>query len=840
MPQSNRPRGRDKNITGQGKSVFRRGSGNGGGPVGGPSMNGRPSASSGSGSSNNQSRPGGFGRSSGGVTRAGGSKGGIIAIIVAVVALLGGGGGVLGGLFGGGNSTPTPPQNNTGTVISSLGSLGGLSDILGGATSFSGSNVSSGWDTKANTGTLDTTVAKGVRDRYTDIVGNGKDTVTVMVYMCGTDLESKNGMASSDLAEMCAATLSDKVNVLIYTGGCKQWKTKGISNSVNQIYKIEDGKLNCIVKDDGAKGMTDPKTLSSFIKWCAKKYPADRNELIFWDHGGGSVSGFGYDEKDTKSGSMTLSGINTALSDSKMKFDFIGFDACLMATTENALMLTKYGDYMIASEESEPGIGWYYTDWLDQISKNTSTPTIEIGKTIVDGFVDTCARKCPGQKTTLSVVDLAELEKTVPASFKDFASSTLDLLKSDEYKAVSDARSGTREFASSSKLDQVDLIHLANNINTTEGKALAKALLGAVKYNRTSSDMSNSYGLSIYFPYQKANKVDSAVKTYEAIGLDGEYAECIREFASLETCGQIATGGTASPFGSLFSSITGGSSAGATSSAPSSDMIGSLLGGFLGGSSGSTGSSGGIGSLIGGLSGSNTSFLTSILSGRSIPEVSDYIAKNSFDTEALKWEKSGKTYKMALAEDQWKLVHDLELNVFLNDGEGYIDMGLDNVFEFTDKGELLGEFDGTWLAINDQPVAYYHVSTVDDGENYTITGRVPCKLNGDRANLILVFDNANPYGYVAGATRDYVEGETETIAKNTGALENGDRIDFVADYYDYAGNYVDNYMIGEQLTVNGELTISNVYINEDETPATAAYRFTDIYNQYYWTPDIPR
>ena len=134
------------------------------------------------------------------------------------------------------------------------------------------------------------------------------------------------------------------------------------------------------------------------------------------------------------------------------KFDFIGFDACLMATVENALMLEQYGDYLIGSEETEPGVGWYYTNWLTELSKNPSKPTVEIGKRIVDDFVDVCNQRCPGQKTTLSVVDLAELKATVPVELTDFARSTNELIKNKEYKQVSNARYNTREFAQSSKI----------------------------------------------------------------------------------------------------------------------------------------------------------------------------------------------------------------------------------------------------------------------------------------------------------------------------------------------------------------------------------------------------
>ena len=145
-----------------------------------------------------------------------------------------------------------------------------------------------------------------------------------------------------------------------------------------------------------------------------------------------------------------------------------------------------------------------------------------------------CAAKCRGQGTTLSMVDLAEFAAAVPDKMTKFADSISELLKNKEYQTVSAARNGAREFASSSKIDQVDLVHLAENMGNSEGKELAKAIRSAVKYNRTSSGMTNAYGVSIYFPYKRTSYVDSAVRTYDQIGMDASYSRCIREFASLE------------------------------------------------------------------------------------------------------------------------------------------------------------------------------------------------------------------------------------------------------------------------------------------------------------------
>ena len=103
--------------------------------------------------------------------------------------------------------------------------------------------------------------------------------------------------------------------------------------------------------------------------------------------------------------------------------------------------------------------------------------------------------------------------------------------------------------------------------------------------------------------------------------------------------------------------------------------------------------------------------------------------------------------------------------------------------------------------------------------------------------LIVVFDSANEGGYVAGARAVYVNGETETVAKAADAPAEGDVITFLADLYDYNQNYIDSYKLGEPITLTGALTVSDVEL-PDASKAMITYRFTDIYNQTYWTPVV--
>ena len=225
--------------------------------------------------------------------------------------------------------------------------------------------------------------------------------------------------------------------------------------------------------------------------------------------------------------------------------------------------------------------------------------------------------------------------------------------------------------------------------------------------------------------------------------------------------------------------------------------------------------------------------------GRSVDveKTAEYIADNQFDASALKWEKSGGTYVLKLDESQRELVHDLQLSVFYDDGEGYIDLGLDCIYDFTKDGDLIGEYDGAWFGIDGQKAAVYLEEYLYDGDSYSITYRVPILLNGDLANLIVVYDNADPYGYIAGVRYDYDGGETETVAKALSTLEDGDKIDLVCDYYIYAGSYDGSYLLGSQITYTGENVIGDVEI--DASRANAAYLITDIYANEFWTPVIP-
>ncbi len=812
MDKRNRPVGRKKRVgTGSSSGVHKRGSGIGG-------ITGGPVGDSGGYSGRTESTSARNIKGSNNIFSSKKKKGSILTIVIIIAIYL------IYSKFSGTNTT--------------LPDLGGIdpSDILTSQQSANPDMSSSYQDKGAYP--VSTSVSKLARDKRTVLKGNGNDTATIMLYLCGTDLEEKAGMATSDLQEIMGAEISDKVNIIVETGGTSKWQNNVISSKSNQRYRVTSKGLQLLEDNLGKKSMVDPNTLSDFIKYSKKNYPADRYMLIMWDHGGGSLSAYGYDQHFPNN-SMTLDEIATALKNGGCSFDMIGFDACLMATLETAIVLEPSADYMIASEEVEPGIGWHYTGWITALSRNTSITTVDLGKKLIDDYVKEVSVQTPRSQATLSLIDLAELKGTVPKSFVEFSKSTSTLIDKDEYKTISDARADTKEFSPSSKLHQIDLIHFTEKINNSEAKSFAEALRGCIKYNRTSTNISNANGVSIFFPYGTTSKLNTALSTYDRIGIDEEYSNCIKSFSSLTAGGQITSVGSDNLLSSLLGGLAGntGSQPSSGSSQPAgSDIVGSLLNSFL--SEGGTGSGGGLlgigGDTLTNIAGNA---LSSWLDADRIKASEEYYKENRIDSAAIKiTNKDGKRV-LALAEDQWDMIHHMELNVFLDDGEGFIDLGLDNVYEYNDDGDLIMEYDGTWLALNGQIVSYYMVSDDHNGDSYSIKGRVPALLNDQLVDIIIVFDNENPYGMVVGAQIKYdTTHQTETVAKGLIEIAAGDKIDFLCDYYTYDGQYSDTYYLGEQYIASGEWKIENLSVENSSYRMT--YRLTDIYGNRYWTPAI--
>ena len=385
-----------------------------------------------------------------------------------------------------------------------------------------------------------------VSEKEVTTKGDGTDPVTVFVYMNGSDLESEDGSATDDLEEMLAAKTGDKVQVLIETVGTKDWsKRLGIASDHTQRYRLDGGKL--VLEDDslGQEDSTQASTLSDFIRWGSKNYPADRNLLIFWDHGAGPVYGFGYDENQAHEETLTMDQMRQALQNGGIYFDVIGMDCCIMSSMELCLGLQDYCDYLILSEDFETGIGWSYTGWLKALEDNTSLETPELGRLIVDDMVSANENDQDGGAATLALID-ASYSNLLYTAWKDFAYANERSLLGENYsmhiKGGRRAHPVLKEkglfdwiFDANGDYDMsdyyiTDIMAVAQNIQSEESKALEAALQLAVAYFACTSDEVGMTGLSVTLPYGDPDFYEELSDVFSNSGLEEEYVNWLGRF----------------------------------------------------------------------------------------------------------------------------------------------------------------------------------------------------------------------------------------------------------------------------------------------------------------------
>ena len=335
-----------------------------------------------------------------------------------------------------------------------------------------------------------------------------EDSWTIFVYMCGSDLESYYGLASMDIREMIAAGESDNVNVIVQTGGARTWKGHGIASTGLGRYQVKNDKLE-LIEELPQANMGKEETLEDFLCWGIDNYAAEHMGLVYWNHGGGSVTGVCFDERNGYD-SLNLSEMEKAMSvaSKKMtdKFDFVGFDACLMSSIEMANVLSPYAEYMIASEETEPGYGWDYEPFINKLVENPDVDPEEVGKRIVDAYYASLVSINQEASGTLALLDLSKLDDVmvtfnrVARNMYESAQSTTQIAQYTRVANVSDNYGGNNAYEGYTNM--VDLSDFARNMSHYVGGSddLMNAIDNMVVHMQNGSGHKKAKGLSFYYP----------------------------------------------------------------------------------------------------------------------------------------------------------------------------------------------------------------------------------------------------------------------------------------------------------------------------------------------------
>ena len=369
---------------------------------------------------------------------------------------------------------------------------------------------------------------------------------TIMIYMNGSDLETEIGAGTSDLIEMLESGLrSENANVIIFTGGTNRWQNDVIPSNECALWYIEDGEL-FEIKRIGLRNMGDPNTLADFITFGIETYPAEKYALIMWDHGGGAIAGFGHDEKFLyyDGGSLSLPEMDYAFRKAGLgdqKLEWLGFDSCLMATVEMALIASQYAKYLVASEDLEPGDGWDYK-FLEILNRVPRACGYVMGREIVDTFMDFYGQDSD-EILTLSVVDLNKVHPIMDTMGRLMALCNDKLLAEiraghrDYFDTLAQRRRYTKTFGEGSPRDNYndmvdigDMAHQLADIFPHEVLAIHEALYDAVLYNRHNS-LIPLYGLSSYYVY--GGLFRDALELYAQLDISEDYIQYMLKFFDL-------------------------------------------------------------------------------------------------------------------------------------------------------------------------------------------------------------------------------------------------------------------------------------------------------------------
>ncbi|MBR4091671.1 MAG: hypothetical protein IKK28_12600 [Mogibacterium sp.] len=626
--------------------------------------------------------------------------------------------------------------------------------------------------------------------------------VVVMEYIIGADLEDDRGMASINIAQMKDTTAKgDGLDFVVQAGGSDRWFTKGIEDSTVGRYLISGGNIETAEMLDETTCMSDPENLSDFILWAKKNYPADRYMLVLWDHGGGFASGYGVDilnDREDKERLMSASEIIGAIKKAGMKFEMIGFDACLMQNIEYANALEPYADYYLASEETEPGTGWYYTAGFGKLAEDPAISIEEFGKSMVSSY-DQVQRALnegePDPKCTLSLVDLTLVKPVYKQLTGLYKKATADMAdKPAVFANMSAARSGAYQFFDE---EQVDLVSYLTNLKKADYRQavtsdeeldrIADTVKACVVY-RNSDSAEGINGMAIDFPYKDLSMYSSEYKQLKAV----KYR-------------------TEQKFFDTFCSIMGAQQMRADAEDDS---------------------------------------LFGILGARDYSEEEWYIKGfEDYDTTDLFVDipvtAVEEGYLPELPDKTWDTILDCKVAAYLVTDEGLMYIGREHFSDTDAEGHPIVSMDGAWARINGHVVCYEADEPLVTEEGTIFRGKVKARLNGsENITLHIEWDpvsedqEAEPSGRVTGYSID----DDQTLffmKKGLEQFETGDTIEFLFDFYDEEGNLLRTGTYGDKQLV---ITEDQMTVRDEvfESGSVISYFgiLTDVYQRDLMTEEI--
>ena len=268
-----------------------------------------------------------------------------------------------------------------------------------------------------------------------------------------------------------------------------------------------------LLEEQDTANMGEAQTLYEFLAFANENYPADKVAVTFWNHGGGSVNGaafdeiYGYVSLDLSEMYQAFDAVWPADTDNP-SLELVGFDTCLMATIDVAAVFQNFAKYLVASEEVEPGNGWYYTGWLGALADNSGMNGEDLGIAICNSYYEGCEAVGTQYQTTLSVTNLTKLTPLLDA-YETFGQEAFVAATEEPgfFAELGRAAAQTENYGGNTReqgyTNMIDLGHLARQTAwmLPSAQNVSDALDDCIVYRVGGVYRSEATGLSCYYSY---------------------------------------------------------------------------------------------------------------------------------------------------------------------------------------------------------------------------------------------------------------------------------------------------------------------------------------------------
>lgn len=340
---------------------------------------------------------------------------------------------------------------------------------------------------------------------------------TFLLFINGHNNLSSYG--TMNIKDMEKAGSTDQVNLVV------EWGQSNDSRNHRLLVEKSTDPLRVtspILMSVENRDMGDYKNLVDFVKWGVDNFPARHYFVAVWNHGTGwnfqemRTRGAHYEDisfDDNTGNKITTEELGLAMSEIKQyigrNVDIYGSDACLMQMMEVASEMKDSVNYIVGSEDLEPGEGWPYAPFMTKWTQNPQIAPADLAVLLSKEYLASYSGGVYGNKSvTFSALDISKLDAALASTSR--LVQQLSVMRDEDMREVKRAVGSVQSYYWGTNfrdyghfLTTIEALPVQKDMATF---AQAKADLAALVLTTDNSPrFAKSTGISVWIPTSESS-----------------------------------------------------------------------------------------------------------------------------------------------------------------------------------------------------------------------------------------------------------------------------------------------------------------------------------------------